>query len=184
MRPFTEMTMEELRELAANAPKSPQERYDRAIEALQYAHSPYARWCALGEAAKTSVEIGSDEEAEGYAHELSHLAPTYTDDWNYGNAIQDFNVVFGRLCLRREDADAARGHLLAAGRSPGSPQMDSFGPNMSLAKALLEAGHHDVVLEYFGLCRVFWKMDRGQIDQWTEEVKAGLSPNFGARLIY
>lgn len=184
MRPYTEMTVEELSELAAKAPKTPQERYDRAIEALQSADSPYARWCALGEAAKTSVEIGSDEEAASYANELSQLAPTYTDDWNYGNAIHDFNVVFGCLCLRGGNAEAARDHLLAAGRSPGSPQMDSFGPNMSLAKALLEAGHHDVVLEYFELCSVFWKMDRGQIDQWTGEVKGGQSPNFGAKLIY
>lgn len=184
MRPYTEMTIEELRELAAKAPKTPQERYDRAIEALQAADSSYERWCALGAAAKTSVEIGFDEEAAGYAHELRQLAPTYTDDWNYGNAIQDFSVVFGLLCLRGGDAEAASDHLLAAGRSPGSPQMDSFGPNMSLAKALLEAGHHDVVLQYLELCRVFWEIDRGQLDKWTDEVVRGLCPNFGANLIY
>jgi hypothetical protein len=184
MRPYKEMTIEELRDLVAKAPKTPQERYDRAIEALHSADSPYARWCALGAAAKTSVEIGSDEEATGYAHELRQLAPTYADDWNYGNAIQDFSVVFGLLSLRGGDAEAARDHLLAAGRSPGSPQMVSFGPNMSLAKALLEAGHHDAVLQYFDLCRSFWEMDRGQLDKWTDEVGRGLSPNFGANLIY
>jgi len=55
---------------------------------------------------------------------------------------------------------------------------------MSLAKALLEAGHHDAVLQYFDLCRSFWEMDRGQLDKWTDEVGRGLSPNFGANLIY
>lgn len=55
---------------------------------------------------------------------------------------------------------------------------------MSLAKALLEAGQHEVVLQYFGLCRAFWKMDRGQLDQWIDEVNRGLCPNFGVNLIY
>ena len=62
--------------------------------------------------------------------------------------------------------------------------MNSFGPNMTLAKALLEAGQHEVALQYFGLCRVFWKMDRGQLDQWIDEVNRGLCPNFGVNLIY
>ncbi len=49
-------------------------------------------------------------------------------------------------------------YLIAAGKSPGSPQMDSFGPNMTLAKDLLEKGERDAVLEYFMRCRKFWKM--------------------------
>ena len=184
MRPISEMTIEELRELAAKDPKTPQERYEKAVGALRDADSPYSRWCALGAAAKTSVEIGSDTDAEAYALELRQLAPGYEDDWNYGNAIQDFNLVLGRLCLKRGDGDRAREHLLEAGRSPGSPQMDSFGPNMSLAKTLLEAGHPDVVLQYFELCRRFWRMDNGQLDQWSREIEAGTFPNFGAKLIY
>ena len=80
--------------------------------------------------------------------------------------------------------DDAKRHLLEAGKSPGSPQMDSFGPNMSLAKDLIEKGERDVVVEYFGLCRTFWKMDRGRLDEWTQTVKAGKTPNFGANLVY
>ena len=34
--------------------------------------------------------------------------------------------------------EEAKRHLLAAGRSSGSPVLGSFGPNMSLAKDLLE----------------------------------------------
>jgi len=76
MRPDREsITIEELCKLAAKAPNTRQERYDRAIEALKAANTTYARWCTLGAAAKTSVDIGSDEEAAGYAHELRQLAP-------------------------------------------------------------------------------------------------------------
>jgi len=31
--------------------------------------------------------------------ELERLAPKYRKDWNYGNAVQDFNLVLGRLAL-------------------------------------------------------------------------------------
>lgn len=184
MRSYFEMTPEEQRELLAKAPKNPQERYDHALAALRAADSPYARWVALGPAAKTSIEVGSDVEAEAYALELQQLAPRHKKDWNYGNAIQDFNLVLGRLCLKRGDAEAAKEHLLAAGCSPGSPQMNSFGPNMSLAKALLEAGHNDVVIQYFDLCRVFWAMGRGDLEQWAADIDSGKLPNFGAKLVY
>jgi hypothetical protein len=55
---------------------------------------------------------------------------------------------------------------------------------MSLAKDLLEKGERNVVLEHFELCRKFWKMDRGRLDQWSQDVKAGKIPDFGANLVY
>jgi hypothetical protein len=86
--------------------------------------------------------------------------------------------------VRNGQIEQAKKYLLEAGKSPGSPQMDSFGPNMSLAKDLLEKGERDTVLQYFDLCRKFWKMDYGKLDQWSNEVKAGEIPDFGANLIY
>ena len=66
----------------------------------------------------------------------------------------------------------------------GSPQMNSFGPNMSLAKDLLEKGERQAVLDYFELCRKFWKMDNGRLNDWSQEVKAGKIPDFGANMVY
>ena len=63
-------------------------------------------------------------------------------------------------------------------------QMNSFGPNMMLAKDLLEKGERDTVLQYFELCRKFWKMDWGKLNQWSKEVRMGQTPDFGANLIY
>ena len=63
-------------------------------------------------------------------------------------------------------------------------KMDSFGPNMSLAQDLLTKGERDVVLEYFELCRHFWKMENGRLTKWGQEVKAGRIPDFGANLVY
>ncbi len=167
-----------------SAPRTPQERYDRETSELTGATDPYKRWVALGGAAKAALAIGKDAEARSYATELQKLAPSYTKDWNYGNAVQDFNIVLGATALKSGDVEAAKKHLLEAGRSPGSPQMDTFGPNMILAKALLDVDQRDVVLEYFELCRKFWDMHRGRLDEWRDDVKAGRTPVFGANLVY
>ena len=138
----------------------------------------------LGDAAKAAFDRGDFAKAARYADELERLTASSPHDWNYGNAIQDVNLVHGRLALRAGKKDAANAFLLAAGRSPGSPQMDSFGPNMSLANDLLRAGERDVVIEYFDLCRVFWRDGHPLLDQWTADVRAGRTPQFGANLVY
>ena len=48
----------------------------------------------------------------------------------------------------------------------------------------LENGERDAVVEYFELCRKFWKMDTGRLDQWSQEAKAGKIRDFGANLVY
>jgi hypothetical protein len=80
----------------------------------------------------------------------------------------------------------ARSYLLAAGHTSGAPTLDSFGPNMMLAKEMLEKGETASVLEYFGLCDKFWdrSCQNGALAEWTREVKAGIVPDFGANLIY
>ena len=161
-----------------------QRKYPRAIHALQQAKNEKERFYALDDAAKESLNVGKKNEAKAYADELAALMDKYKDDWNYGNAVQDVNIVLGRLALSEGKIDDAKANLLKAGKSPGSGTMNSFGPNMSLAKELLEKGQRDVVLEYFGLCRKFWSIDDGKLDKWSQDVKAGKIPRFGANLEY
>jgi len=110
--------------------------------------------------------------------------PAYRDNWNFGNAVASVNIVLGRLALREGDVALAEHHLLEAGKSPGSPQMNSFGPNMSLAHDLLMAGQSRAVLEYFSLCQAFWSEEFSKLDQWAEDVTHGRIPDFGANLVY
>jgi hypothetical protein len=51
----------------------------------------------------------------------------------YGNAIQDGNIVLCRIALLDGKVEAAKVSLKEAGKTPGSPQLGSFGPNMSPA---------------------------------------------------
>jgi hypothetical protein len=163
---------------------TPQERFDQAVVALANAGSEEQRFYALGRAAKVSFEIGRMEDSRRYAVELQGLLPKFGDDWNYGNAVHDANLVLGRIALREGRIEEARKYLIQAGNSPGSPQLNIFGPNMSLAKDMLAKGEGETVLQYFELCRKFWKADDGQLDEWKNEVKAGRMPKFGANLSY
>lgn len=138
----------------------------------------------LGWAAKEAFTDGDFVKAKTYAVELETLTPKYKGDWNYGNAIHHANVVLGHLALKEGRVEDAKIHLIAAGKTPGSPQLGSFGPNMSLAKDLLEDGEKEVVIEYFKLCKSFWKMHDGHLDEWIIIVQAGKIPDFGENLRY
>lgn len=157
---------------------------DSGVELLNKATNEEERFYALGDAAKEAFTEGKNKKAKKYAVELSDLTPKFECNWNYGNALQDYNIVLGRIALKEGQIEKAKNHLIEAGKSPGSPQMDTFGPNMSLAKDLLEKGENEVVIEYFTLCKSFWEMDDGRLDEWIVLVKAGRIPNFEANLVY
>ena len=123
-------------------------------------------------------------EALSLTDEYLTLAGKYPDDWNYGNAIHKANLYKGLIALEYGKPDEAAAFLHASGNTPGSPQLDTFGPNMLLAKALLDHGHKQVVLEYIEQLRDFWGMHDGKLDQWKAQIENGENPNFGANLKY
>lgn len=83
-------------------------------------------------------------------------AATDEDDWNYGNLVHDGHLLIGFALLAVNDQAGAAEHLRAAGRTPGSPQLDSFGPDLSLAFDLLRAGEGAAVLDYLTSISRFW----------------------------
>ena len=162
-----------------------QKRQMKIVEGdLNSAKNPTERFYALNRAAKNALKGGKTDEAQGLAKELLQMAQTRTNDWNYGNAIQDSNQVLGRIALSKGDVAEAKKRLLASTDSEGSPQMNSFGPNMQLAKELLANGDKEVVLEYLDRCSAFWKMGAERLADWSESVRKGQAPEFGANLDY
>ena len=135
------------------------------------------RLYTLTNLAKAALTARAIDKATDYANELLLTAPQHREDWNYGNAVHDGNMVLGLLAVRQGNIRTAAQYLLDAGATPGSPQLNSFGPDMSLAKALLEKGERDTVLEYFSRCRKFWKMGEQNLDAWSETVRSGGIPN-------
>ncbi len=153
---------------------------------LQYEHDHL-----LGFMAKAAFESGSDlGEVKGAAQEM--LANnTDVKSWNYGNVIYAANELLGRVALREGDMDAAKKYLLAAGKTKGSPQLNSFGPSFTLARELAEKGERDTVIEFLDLVGVFWANpdkakegnsrnvatdNRKQLDAWKQEIQNGRIP--------
>lgn len=166
-------------------PAADQERLTKIIQGdLGAATNEVERFYALNRAAKNALKAGKTEEARKHANELASLAPTYTKDWNYGNAIQDANQVLGLIALSEGNVAEAKKRLLASAGSKGSPQMNSFGPNMRLARDLLAKGEKEIVLEYFKLCGKFWKMGKDRLVEWSALVEKGETPRFGGNLEY
>jgi len=155
---------------------------------------PYARLLGLRAAAERALAWGNPDEAEALAKQLLEMAERYREDWYYGNAVHHAHTVLGQVELARGNPAAAEIALLESGRTPGSPQLNSFGPSMALAEELLDIGRSDAVVEYLELCKEFWcpagdespgvDRTRRTLDTWIFLVKDGRIPDFGANLIY
>lgn len=144
-----------------------------------------------GALALANLETGETTEAKKLARQRL-AANTDAKDWNHGNVIHDANSLLGRAALRDGDKPAAAAFLLAAGATPGSPQLNSFGPNFRLAREVLEAGDAKTVLAYLDLVEKFWvtalhkqvgasaaQLSRDhatKLDEWRKEIRADKVP--------
>jgi len=153
-------------------------------KSLSVTTSEREKFYKLADLVKVAFEADEIEKAETYANRLLAQAAQYKNDWNYGNAIHHGNVVLGRIALKSGNVEKAKEYLIKAGKTPGSPQLNSFGPNMALAKELLEKNEREVVIQYFQLCANFWEMGHASLKDWTALVKEGQIPDFGANLAY
>jgi TonB family protein len=140
------------------------------------------RGYALPQLAKAAVTAGALDKASLYANEL--LTSAHAGDWNDGNATHDGNMVRGLVALRSGNLEQAAKDLIEAGKTSGSPQLNSFGPNMTLASELLEKGQRDAVLEYLTLCKKFWTLGVDRLDTWIDAIRTGGKPDFGANLVF
>lgn len=137
--------------------------------------------------ARAAFEAGELTFARQFAEECLTLA---TSDEipeffrNDGNAIHYGHLVLGRVAVREGDIEKAKSHLIESGKTTGSPNLGSFGPNMSLARELLERDERGIVLEYLELCGTFWKMGSDRLAEWKDLIGQGKTPEFGANLSY
>lgn len=124
--------------------------------------------------------------ASDLARDYLELADQYPKDWNYGNAIHHAHILLGKIAIRNNDLVSARTHLLKSGKTPGSPQLDSFGPNMSLALELLRVGEKESVLEFLELVDNFWNkiLSTGKLGLWKTMIANDEIPDLGGHLLY
>jgi hypothetical protein len=164
---------------SASVARSPK---DRSLSMLSRANSgelspegaQRRRFYQLDELAEDAYREGDYEKAQLLAQEFLDLALSYKSDWNYGNAVHNGHDLLGRIALKAGDRKKAAEELLLAGQSPGSPQLDTFGPKMNLARELLGKGERTAVQEYLRLCLRFWKNPCAA--SWLSELEQGGSP--------
>lgn len=131
----------------------------------------------LADLANAAFMANHYEKAREYANTLlAENSPV----WSSGDPIHHGNLVLGRIALAEGDIEEAKRRLIAAGKTTGSPSLNSFGPKMMLAKELLQKGEKEVVLEYFRLCARFWKMGQDRLEEWSDLVQANRVPDFGS----
>lgn len=141
-----------------------------------------ANFYRMSEQMMRAFNGASPQSAEPLAQEYIRTAKSFRCNWNYGNAIHDANSVLGLLALRAGHVTSAVEYLRAAGASSGSPQLNTFGPSMHLAKELAGAGQFAAVAEYLGQVRRFWEMENGSIDRWLSDLSSKRVPDFGSNL--
>jgi hypothetical protein len=90
--------------------------------------------------------------------------------------VHEGHRVLGHLDLKAGDVEAAKKHLLEAGKTPGSPQLDSFGPELTLASDLLARGEREAVVEYLRQISRFWKGREEALEEWIILIQAGKTP--------
>jgi hypothetical protein len=142
----------------------------------------------LQKAARVALEASDYTKAEAYANELLSLSEQYREDPSSGDGVFYGHMVLGQIALVRDrNVQEAKARLAASGKTRGSPVLNSFGPNMSLARDLLAVGERDAVLGFFSQCSTFWKgpVTQSKLRDWTETLKTCCRmPDFADNLVH
>ena len=169
-----------------------QESYDLTVEALKKEPNEKLQQVLPGlqiDLAQAALEAKETELAKQHAIETLQKNTDETSD-HYGNVIHNANQILGRCALREGNLADAKAYVLKAGATPGSPQLNSFGPQLHLARELLEKGEKETVLQYLDLVSKFWASDNEEsalgnqisnehaalIAGWKREIAEGKIP--------
>jgi len=163
---------------------------ERALDALNAIRDAIGKesdlrrnYYMLDDLAELAFNAGYLDEASEAALKCLSLAFSFGNNWNDGNAVHHSNVILGRIALKKGDIEAAKKHLSLAGDTPGSPQLNSFGPDLKLAEELFAVGEVDSVVSYLEACKKFWSSgcERGALDRGIGQIRSGELPNFAHR---
>jgi tetratricopeptide (TPR) repeat protein len=136
-----------------------------------------SRFYRLTDVATAALRVGDFARAEEIARKMLTVAPQFASDWNYGNAVYWANIVLGKIALSNKQLGQACECLVAASLTPGSPQLDSFGPEFVLCSHILNAGETEYAKTYLSNCAKFWRrVDK--LSSWINDIDKGLQPSF------
>jgi hypothetical protein len=137
--------------------------------------SPIVRTRLLGLMAMAAEDAADYAKAKLYASETLAFAQNsrYVAQQTYYG-----NHVLGLLALHEGNVAGARTYLLASVDHAGWEELNKFGPNLKLAKRLLEKGERDVVIEFLEVSKRLWPEGRNKLGQWQAIIRAGVLPEW------
>lgn len=184
------LRLAKLYELTARSAKDEPTRqryYEMALHTIESALSRSGnisvhRLALITEAADLAARAKQWQKAKRYAQQLLRtpsipLISRRPD----ADARHVAHIVLGKVALAQGDVKSARRHLLEAAKVEGSPVLSSFGPDFSLARALLQRGERQVVLEYLDLCEKFWLSGKNLLNRYRQAIREGRIPDFDFR---
>lgn len=93
-----------------------------------------------------------------------------------GRAIHSGHISLGKAALRAGDLPKARQHLVQACTT--SLGWTAYGPDMSLAREMLDHGERQGVVAYLRACASVWKRRQDTLNQWADLIDKGETPDF------
>src|SRR5207248_1745599 len=157
---------------------------------LKEAVTDHDRYWILYYLCPAALSAGEIDKAKSFANTLLEIAPRLERRPGFGPGMNGAathiaNIVLGRIALDEGKVAKAKEHLLAAGSiEKGDPPLVSFGPDMLLAKRLIEKDERKVAVEYLDLCALFWTYKQNRVAEWRKTIDMGGMPDFGANLNY
>ena len=85
--------------------------------------------------------------------------------------------------LENKDTANAKRYLLASASPVQLRNIETTGPDTSVANALLQLGDRETVLEYLRLCHNLWPKGAPAIDRWERAISTNRRPNFNNRAL-
>jgi hypothetical protein len=138
----------------------------------------------LVEMARNLFLLGEYEKAEVLALRAVIASSKSTPTIAVGDVFHQGNLILGRIALKSGDVDKAKAFLINSAKTSDAPVLAAFGPNMMLAKQLLDRGERDIVLEFLNMCSSLWQSENHEAEKWIYEIKNGRIPEFANAFLY
>jgi hypothetical protein len=100
-----------------------------------------------------------------------------------GYAVYTGNLILSQSALDNNDNAAAAKYLLLAATSSGVGNVADSGPDITVARVLLQRGDKETVIEYLRRCHNLWPKGAPLLDRWQTQIRNGRTPNFNNRTI-
>ena len=156
---------------------------------IEYYSLLLERYSLLRDLAPAALAAGDSKQAKKYALELQTVGDQIRKESKIDTRIPSYathvsNIVLGLIAFDEGNITKAKDYLLAAAQFSGGPDpaLMTWGPNMLLAKKLLERGERETVIQYFDSCAKFWERENGRLEKWKNTVKEGGMPDFGTNV--